>query len=83
MSVLIVQPDSSAADSLLQQLNRYGYDASTVGTGTPALNKYQEAELIVLDLELPDLDGLEVCRTILWGSIIGSRLGGLAIWDHR
>jgi DNA-binding response OmpR family regulator len=29
-----------------------------------ALNAYQEAELILLDLELPDLDGLEVCRTI-------------------
>jgi DNA-binding response OmpR family regulator len=36
-----------------------------VHTGAHALEAYQDADMVLLDLKLTDLDGLEVCRTIL------------------
>jgi DNA-binding response OmpR family regulator len=45
-------------------LRRHGYIADSVDTGTHALKTYQRADLVLLDLELPDIDGLEVCRAI-------------------
>lgn len=62
--VLVVEVDSTAAETLTYGLRRHGYDADSVDTGMRALEMYHYADLILLDLELPDLDGLEVCRTI-------------------
>jgi DNA-binding response OmpR family regulator len=45
-------------------LRRHGYHAESVDTGTGALRTYHRADLVLIDLELPDLDGLEVCRAI-------------------
>lgn len=52
------------ADSLIRSLKRNGHDPRKAGTGKEALTTHQDAELLLLDLELPDLDGLEVCRMI-------------------
>jgi DNA-binding response OmpR family regulator len=62
--ILVVESDSSVADSLIRSLKRNGHDPRKVGTGKEALMTHQDAELVLLDLELPDLDGLEVCRLI-------------------
>lgn len=64
MRVLVVEDDSVVAESLTRALRRYGYDADSVDTGTRALRTYHRADLVLLDLELPDLDSLEVCRGI-------------------
>lgn len=64
MRVLVVEEDAAAAESLARGLRRYGYDPESVDTGTRALKAYHRADLVLLDLELPDLDGLEVCRVI-------------------
>ncbi|MFJ1752850.1 response regulator transcription factor [Kitasatospora sp. NPDC088134] len=64
LRVLVVENDGRAADALLQGLTRQGYAAYGVGTGAEALRGHPDAELILLDLDLPDLDGLEVCRGI-------------------
>ena len=64
MHVLVVQPDRSAAAFLIQGLGRHGYEARSVDTGREALKAHQDADLVLLDLELPDVDGLEVCRSI-------------------
>ncbi len=64
MRVLVVENDTAIAESLTCGLRRHGYHIESVDTGTRALNTYHRADLVLLDLELPDLDGLEVCRGI-------------------
>ncbi|HET6860429.1 MAG TPA: response regulator transcription factor [Streptomyces sp.] len=62
--VLVVESDSSDAESLAAGLRRHGHTVERVGTGVEALQAYGDVDLVLLDLELPDLDGLEVCREI-------------------
>ncbi|MFF8402564.1 response regulator transcription factor [Streptomyces sp. NPDC014846] len=64
LRVLVVENDARAADALLKGLVRQSYAARGVATGTEALRAHRDADLILLDLDLPDLDGLEVCRGI-------------------
>lgn len=64
MRVLVVEDETNVADSLVRELLRHGYEPVTVATGADALELYGDAELVLLDLELPDVDGLEVCRRI-------------------
>ncbi|WP_197084902.1 response regulator transcription factor [Saccharothrix sp. ST-888] len=62
--VLVVESDPRAAEHLVQSLRRHGHEAVWVDTGGKALRAYRSAEMVLIDLELPDLDGLEVCREI-------------------
>ncbi|MFD6425757.1 response regulator [Streptomyces sp. NPDC060198] len=60
----MVESDPGQADPLMRALRRHGHRAAGAVTGTAALRVYGQADLILLDLDLPDLDGLEVCRSI-------------------
>ncbi|WP_215453185.1 response regulator transcription factor [Streptomyces sp. ATCC 21386] len=60
--VLVVDPD--LGDPLIAQLRRHGHQPVGVTRGGAALQAYGDADLVLLALELPDLDGLEVCRAI-------------------
>jgi DNA-binding response OmpR family regulator len=51
-------------EALTKGLRRHGHDVENVKTGRDALEAYEECDIILLDLELPDLDGIEVCRQI-------------------
>ncbi|WP_406864145.1 response regulator transcription factor [Streptomyces solicamelliae] len=62
--VLVVESDTGQAETLARNLRRHGHDVDSVPTGGEALHAHEDADLILLDLELPDLDGLEVCRGI-------------------
>jgi two-component system, OmpR family, alkaline phosphatase synthesis response regulator PhoP len=65
-TVLVVEDEVSIASFVSLYLKNAGYLVRTVGTGEEALAQ-AEAErpsLIVLDLMLPDVDGIEVCRRI-------------------
>ncbi|MGP4089657.1 response regulator transcription factor [Streptomyces sp. KR55] len=62
--ILVVESEPTSAMSLVQRLRRHGYQAESVATGAKALQAHHNWDLILLDLELPDLDGLEVCRSI-------------------
>ncbi|TDC57496.1 response regulator transcription factor [Actinomadura sp. KC345] len=64
MRVLVVNEEPAVAESITAGLRRHGYDAESVDTGTEALRSHDQVDLVLLDLELPDLDGLEVCRAI-------------------
>ncbi|WP_243754511.1 response regulator transcription factor [Labedaea rhizosphaerae] len=64
LRVLIVESQSDDATALARSLARYGHETFTVGSGATAIETYVDAELILLDLELPDIDGLEVCARI-------------------
>ncbi|MEE1831327.1 response regulator transcription factor [Streptomyces sp. SP17KL33] len=63
-NVLVVERDASAAEAMVRNLRRQGYIARSVDTGTRALRTYRETDLVLLSLELPDMDGLEVCRSL-------------------
>jgi len=63
MRVLVVEDDDAIAEPLLKGLAREGYTADRVATGAAALAA-EPADVILLDLGLPDLDGYEVCRIL-------------------
>jgi two-component system response regulator MprA len=64
--VLVVDDDPAVLDSLERALRIEGYTVDTVAAGFPALDRQRgdPADAVVLDLRLPDLDGVEVCRRL-------------------
>ena len=64
--VLIVDDDPDIVRLVSYNLSRAGYEVLTASTGRKALELVQKQppDLIVLDLMLPDVDGMEVCRTL-------------------
>jgi DNA-binding response OmpR family regulator len=64
--VLIVEDDRSLADVLEYNLRQDGYDTIVAMDGMDGLNqaKLRGPDLVVLDLMLPGVDGLEVCRRL-------------------
>jgi DNA-binding response OmpR family regulator len=62
--VLLAEDDPAIAEPLARALGREGYDVRVQGTGQGAIDRASEADLVVLDLGLPDMDGLDVARAI-------------------
>jgi two-component system, OmpR family, response regulator MprA len=64
--ILVVDDDSRIAASLRRALIYEGYEVTVAGDGREALVRAQERmpDLVVLDLMLPEIDGLEVCRRL-------------------
>ncbi len=69
-NVLLVEDEREIAGALASELRHSGYEVRVEHAGMPALAAAREwkPDLVVLDLRLPDLDGLEVCRRIRAGS---------------
>jgi two-component system, OmpR family, response regulator RegX3 len=61
--ILVVEDEDAIADPLVAGLRREGYDVSRVATGEGALDD-SPADLVLLDLRLPDIDGFDVCRQL-------------------
>jgi DNA-binding response OmpR family regulator len=70
MSVLIVEDERRIADFLAKGLKRQGYDVRCAYTGSEALawtageKPGPSIDLVVLDLGLPDMDGLHILRAL-------------------
>jgi two-component system OmpR family response regulator len=91
--VLVVDDEPSIVDAVATALRYEGYEVRVAASGRSALNAAQEAppDLIVLDVMLPDLDGIEVTRRLRADGIkvpilfltardsIEDKLAGLAI----
>ncbi len=65
-SVLVVDDDSAFRHVLAGELDRAGYDVSAASCGEEAIRRTKEIEphLVLLDLRLPDMSGLEVLKAI-------------------
>jgi DNA-binding response OmpR family regulator len=66
MKVLIVDDDLALTDVLSFTMRRAGYEVVPANDGLTALERWESEapDLVILDLNLPHLDGLEVCRQI-------------------
>jgi DNA-binding response OmpR family regulator len=64
--VLLVEDDHDIAEPLARALTREGYDVIAAGDGPTALQLVLDTppNLIILDIGLPGMDGLEVCRHV-------------------
>ena len=64
--VLIVEDESSFSEALSFLLSKEGFDVSVAETGRAALEifKAESFDLILLDLMIPEVSGIEVCRAI-------------------
>ncbi|WP_158893834.1 response regulator transcription factor [Amycolatopsis anabasis] len=64
--VLLAEDDPAIADPLSRALQREGYEVKVVENGPAVLDATaeQRVDLLVLDLGLPGMDGLEVCRRL-------------------
>ena len=69
MRVLVVEDETDLADAVATGLRREGYAVDVANDGEEALDKlaYTEYDLVCLDLTLPKVDGIEVCRRIRSG----------------
>ncbi|KUN86400.1 response regulator transcription factor [Streptomyces griseoruber] len=61
--VLVVEDDRSIGESLVRGLRQAGYAVEGVRTGRAALSA-ASPDVVLLDLGLPDIDGVEVCRRL-------------------
>ena len=66
MKILIVEDDEALATMLMEMMTQEGYTPRRFASGSLALEEFAalSPDLVLLDLNLPDLDGHEVCRRI-------------------
>jgi two-component system response regulator RegX3 len=64
--ILIVEDEESFSDPLSYLLKKEGYDVAVADTGPAALTEFEQngADLVLLDLMLPGLSGIDVCRQL-------------------
>src|SRR5215470_16207530 len=64
--ILVVDDDARLTSALRRTLSYEGYQVSTVADGEKALEqvRLKPPDLVILDLMLPGIDGLEVCRRL-------------------
>ena len=65
LAILVVEDDDAIGDGLVRVLDSHGYAVQRVRTGAAArLHAGPGVGLVILDLGLPDIDGIEVCRRL-------------------
>ena len=61
---MVVEDDETIGSTLIRALEAHGYQVTWTTSGADAIDLAAHADLVLLDLGLPDIDGLEVCRAI-------------------
>lgn len=62
--ILVAQHDGADADALIRGLRRLGHIVDCAKNGNEIMATFSGATILLLDLDLPDRDGLEICRSI-------------------
>ena len=64
--VLVVEDEEAFSDALSYMLRKEGFEVSVAPTGTSALTQFDRtgADIVLLDLMLPEMSGTEVCRQL-------------------
>jgi len=70
MNVLLVEDDEGVASALAELLGQTGATVVRTGRGADALHRVKGCDLVLLDLGLPDMDGLDVLRTLRRASAV-------------
>lgn len=70
MKVLLVEDDEGVASALTELLGQSGSEVTRVDRGSDALHRVKDCDLVLLDLGLPDMDGLDVLRTLRRASAV-------------
>ena len=71
--ILILEDEENIRSFVVINLQRAGYITVEASTGQEALDKLREhpdVDVAVLDIMLPDIDGFEVCRQPVSGSVL-------------
>ncbi|HWO58775.1 MAG TPA: response regulator, partial [Umezawaea sp.] len=64
MRVLLVEDDDRVAEALVPALTRRGFTVDRQATGRGTLDRLLGVDVVLLDLGLPDVDGVTLCRSI-------------------
>ncbi|WP_123026762.1 response regulator transcription factor [Mycolicibacterium stellerae] len=70
MQVLLVEDDEGVASALAELLGHAGASVVRTARGADALHRVKGCDLVLLDLGLPDMDGLDVLRTLRRASAV-------------
>ncbi|ETK34613.1 two-component system response regulator CseB [Microbispora sp. ATCC PTA-5024] len=72
VTVLLVEDDDVILKTVTMALERYGYRVSTAGDGLSGLEAFQDGghDLLLLDVMLPGLDGIGLCRKVRESSLM-------------
>jgi len=62
--ILVIEDERDLAEVICNFLQSQGYQTSQANDATSGLQLVEQADFIILDLSLPDMDGLDVCRKI-------------------
>jgi two-component system phosphate regulon response regulator PhoB len=64
--ILVIEDDRDISELIAYNLGREGYDIACLYDGSQAVDfvNKRKPELIILDLMLPEVDGIEICRTL-------------------
>jgi len=62
--IVLVEDDPTISEPLTRALGREGYDVEWHGTGLGGVDAAANADLLILDLGLPDIDGVDVARRV-------------------
>ncbi|MBR7744729.1 response regulator transcription factor [Phycicoccus sp. BSK3Z-2] len=64
MRIIVVEDDDGVAEALVDTLTDAGWDCRRCARGDDGLRAVRDADLVLLDLGLPDMDGLDFLRTL-------------------
>lgn len=74
-TIVVVEDDDKIAAPLVRTLERDGHTVERFAEGTPAIERLTtdpgSVDLLMLDLGLPDIDGIDVCRSVRDGGFAG------------
>jgi DNA-binding response OmpR family regulator len=70
--VLLVDDEPFWRERLQQRLSQLGYRVLVAANGTEALQQFAryQVDLVILDLDLPDMDGIQICRELRKFSVV-------------